>query len=61
MAENSYIREKKSMEKALVKEALNEAYSLICSEYDSVCDDDLREEYDRVIRLLEEAIEACGG
>ena len=45
------------MDKELVTTALNEAYSLICGEYDSVCDDDLKEEYDRVINLLEKAIE----
>lgn len=45
------------MDKELVTTALNEAYSLICSECDSVCDDDLKEEYDRVINLLEKAIE----
>lgn len=49
------------MEKDVVVKALNEAYSLMCSEYESVCDDDSREEYDRVILLLEEAIGKCNG
>ena len=41
------------MKQDVVVKALNEAYSLICSEYESVCDDDLQAEYDRVIHLLE--------
>ena len=49
------------MKQDVVVKALNEAYSLICSEYESVCDDDLQAEYDRVIHLLEEAIETCTG
>ncbi len=49
------------MNRELVATALNEAYSLICGEYDSVCDDGLRDEYDRVINLLEKAIGECEG
>ena len=47
------------MEEDVIKKALNEAYCLICNEYESVCNDSLREEYDRVICLLEEAIGKC--
>ena len=50
---------KKTMEEDVIKKALNEAYCLICNEYESVCNDSLREEYDRVICLLEEAIGKC--
>lgn len=41
----------------LVLEALNGAYSLMCDEYDSICDEELLQEYDNVIGLLEKAID----
>ena len=61
MAEKDLYSREKIMKQDVVVKALNEAYSLICSEYESVCDDDLQAEYDRVIHLLEEAIETCNG
>lgn len=45
------------MNNLLVLNAINEAYKLICNEYNSVCDDELNSEYIRVINLLESAIE----
>lgn len=45
------------MDEKLILKALKEAYGLVCSEYDSVCDDDLRSEYEQVIDSLEKAIE----
>lgn len=44
----------------LVLDALNGAYSLLCDEYDSVCDEELSREYEGVIDLLKEAISEVG-
>ena len=41
----------------LVLKALNSACALLCDEYDSVCDEDLSQEYESVIGLLKEAID----
>ena len=40
----------------LVLDALNGAYSLLCDEYESVCDEELLQEYEGVIDMLKEAI-----
>ncbi|MBM6672418.1 hypothetical protein [Marseilla massiliensis] len=45
------------MNERKIYEALSSAYSLINDEYDSVCDDDLLQEYDVVLRLLCEAMD----
>ena len=45
------------MDKGKIRYAINSAYSLISGEYESLCDDDLREEYDEVLHLLTEAMD----
>lgn len=45
------------MDVNLVLEALNNAYSLLCDEYDSVCDEELSQEYENVINMLKGAID----
>lgn len=40
----------------LISNALDEAYSLIYNEQESVCDDSLMQEYEETILLLENAI-----
>lgn len=45
------------MDVNLVLKALNRAYSLLCDEYDSVCDEELSQEYENVINVLKEAID----
>lgn len=40
-----------------IYDALMSAYSLINDEYDTVCDEDLKEEYDNVLNLLKEAMD----
>lgn len=45
------------MDKSKIQYAINSAYSLISGEYESLCDDDLREEYDEVLHLLTEAMD----
>jgi hypothetical protein len=40
-----------------IYDALMSAYSLINYEYDTVCDEDLKEEYDNVLNLLKEAMD----
>ena len=46
----------KLMNVDLVLDALNGAYSLLCDEYESVCDEELLQEYESVIDMLKEAI-----
>ena len=45
------------MDKSKIQYSINSAYSLISGEYESLCDDDLREEYDEVLHLLTEAMD----
>jgi hypothetical protein len=40
----------------IIKTALENAQHLITEEYQSLCDDDLKEEYERVEKNLEEAL-----
>ena len=44
------------MDKEKIYSALMSAYSLINDEYDSLCDEDLKDEYDDVLHSLEIAM-----
>jgi hypothetical protein len=44
------------MDKERIYNALMSAYSLISDEYDSLCDEDLKDEYDDVLHSLEIAM-----
>ena len=47
----------RAMDKEKIYSALMSAYSLISDEYDSLCDEDLKDEYDDVLHSLEIAID----
>ncbi len=47
----------RAMDKERIYNALMSAYSLISDEYDSLCDEDLKDEYDDVLHSLEIAID----
>ena len=46
----------RAMDKEKIYNALMSAYSLISNEYDSLCDEDLKDEYDDVLHSLEIAM-----
>lgn len=46
----------KNLDLSVIKEALDASYDLISSEYDSVCDEDLQQEYQNALTKLEDAL-----
>jgi hypothetical protein len=46
----------KNLNLSIIKEALDASYDLISSEYDSVCDEDLQQEYQNALTKLEDAL-----
>jgi predicted HicB family RNase H-like nuclease len=40
----------------IIRNALKNAHYLICDEYESLCNDELKENYDQVLENLDEAI-----
>lgn len=44
------------MDKDKIYDALNAAYSLLNDEYDSVCDDGLKEDYNAVLQQLKDVM-----
>ena len=46
----------RAMDKEKIYNALMSAFSLISDEYDSLCDEDLKDEYDDVLHSLESAM-----
>lgn len=44
------------MDKDKIYDALNVAYSLLNDEYDSVCDDGLKEDYNAVLQQLKDVM-----
>lgn len=50
-------KELKSADLAIVTQALSEASSLLYSEFETVCDNDLREQYKTTTALVDKALE----